>query len=136
MNVRGTFKLQETQSYGFPERLAWQVVRKVQRHSKNKKAEADRKSLLPPYIFSLKSAVKCKTTARKQSSNALRCWGNYAPAFSFLSRADFFLAAVFLCRIPFAAAWSILLTATLTASALSAALDSIAALAFLISVLS
>lgn len=96
----------------------------------------NRKSLLPPYIFSLKSAVKCKTTARKQSSNALRCWENYAPAFSFLSRADFFLAAVFLCRIPFAAAWSILLTATLTASALSAALDSIATLAFLISVLS
>lgn len=121
---------------GFLNDLRGKSLERCRGIAKTKRRKQTKKSLLPPYLFSLKSAVKCKTTARKQSSNALRCWENYAPAFSFLSRADFFLAAVFLCRIPFAAAWSILLTATLTASALSAALDSIATLAFLISVLS
>ena len=59
----------------------------------------------------------------------------YAVALRRFVRLDFLLAAVFLCRIPFAEAWSIFLIAKRTASCLLSALVSTAKYAFLIAVL-
>ena len=66
-----------------------------------------------------------------ESCFTARCKNYFARA----ARVDFFLAAQFLWMIPFAQAWSIVLTAALTRASLFSAFSAIAALAFFRTVL-
>ena len=76
---------------------------------------------------------------QKKQNKSCSAFNVYAYAYAettanLRTSADFFLAAVFLCKMPFDVAWSIFLTAKQTNSVLSAAFESIATFAFFIAV--
>ena len=74
---------------------------------------------------------------QKKQNNSCSAFNVYAYAettANLRTSADFFLAAAFLCKMPFDVAWSIFLTAKQTNSVLSAAFESIATFAFFIAV--